>query len=66
MNSVFSLSKIIVAVSIVSLRVEEEVWKVKGLRKMQQERPISITEKILRAGLGKQSYFTVSHPFSCS
>lgn len=37
MNSVFSLSIIIVAVNIVSLNVEEEVWKVKGLRKMQQE-----------------------------
>lgn len=36
-NSVFSLSIIIVAVNIVSLNVEEEVWKVKGLRKMQQE-----------------------------
>lgn len=63
LNCVFSLSRIIVAVNIVSLREEEEVWKVKGLRKMQQERPISITEKqSLRAGLGKTKLFYCKSP----
>lgn len=37
------MSKLRVAVNIVSLR--KEVLKVKGLREMQQERPISITGK---------------------
>lgn len=39
----FSLSTTGVAVNTASLR--EEVLKVKGLREMQQERPISITGK---------------------
>lgn len=65
LGSVFSFSKIIVAVNVVSLREEEEVWKVKYLKKMQQERPISITEKeSLRAGLGKTKLFYCKSPFS--
>lgn len=59
--SVFSLSKIKLAVNTVSLR--EEVLKVKGLREMKLERPISITEKnTLRADLGKTKFFYCKSP----
>lgn len=62
-NSAFYLSKIRIAVNTVSVREEKEVLKVKGLREMQQERPISITEKqTLKADLGKTKLFYCKSP----